>query len=106
MDVAEIRLEPLPRKMRQRNEGFLMSESVFEQVTLHLGIAAAVAMFVAKATTHLRGSMPLLGRGGLVVAEDLVDDRLKWSQDRCGPIPGRGNELGLRMFENLANGVA
>src|SRR5271157_1447472 len=105
VDVAEIRLEPLPGKMPKRDMGLAMGESLLGDVTPHLDISAEIAVFVAEATPHLRGGVPLLGRGGLVVAEDLVDDRLKGSQDRCGAVPGHGHGTGLGMLEDLPNGV-
>ena len=46
--------------------------------------------------------MPLLGRGGFVVDEDLVDDRLDRPQQRGEPIPGCGQRIGLGLLENLA----
>ncbi len=46
-----------------------MPASMFEQIALHLGISAAVSLFVAETSEDLGGGMALLGRGGLVVAE-------------------------------------
>ena len=64
--------------------------SVLEEVALHLGVTAGVAVLVAEAAEDLRGGVPLLGRGLLVVGQDLVDDRLERPQD------GRGSVSGLR----------
>ena len=70
-----------------------MPASMFEQIALHLGISAAVSLFVAETSEDLGGGMALLGRGGLVVAEGLVDERL----DRSGRgasrsrVEGRGS---------------
>ena len=66
-----------------------MPASVLTQVALHLGIAAAVAVLVAEPPEDLGGGVPLLGRGGLVVDEDLVDDRLNRPQQRSESVPGR-----------------
>ena len=59
-----------------------MATSMLEQVALYLGIAATVAMLIAEASEDLGGGVPLLGWGGLVVDEDLVDDRLDGPQQR------------------------
>ena len=57
-------------------------------VASHLGVAAVVAVLVAESSEHLGGGVPLLGRGVLVVAEDLVDDRLDRTEQGCGASPG------------------
>ena len=46
-------------------------------VASHLAITAGIAVLVAEATEHLHGGVPLLGRGLLVVGQDLVDDGLE-----------------------------
>ena len=71
-----------------------MSASVLEQIALHLAVPAAVAVLVAEAAKDLRGGMPLLGRGVLVVGQDLVDDRLERPQDGRVSISGLGTEPG------------
>ena len=90
MDMAEIGFEALARKMSQRNEGLPFPAAVLEHIALHLGVAAAVAMLVAKATKHLHGGVPLLGRRGLVIGQNLVDDRLEGTEFRCAAIPSPG----------------
>ena len=50
MDMPEIRFEALSWKMAQRDEGLPLRSSVLEDITLHLGIATAVAVLIAKAT--------------------------------------------------------
>ena len=67
VDVTEIGFEPLAGEMPQRDEGLLMSASMFAQIALHLAITAGVAVLVAEAAEHLHGGVPLLGRGLLVV---------------------------------------
>ena len=106
MDVSEIGLEALAGEVPQRDERFLVPTSVFEQVALHLGIPAAVAVFVAEASEDLGGGMPLLGRSVLVVDQDLVDDRLDRPQERSEPIPGRSDGVRLGMLEDIPDGVA
>ena len=90
VDVAEIGFEALAREMAQRDEGFLMRTSVLAQVALHLGVTAGVAVLVAEAPEELGGGVPLLGRCGLVVGQDLVDDRLERPQHRGESVAGPG----------------
>ena len=70
---------------------------VLAQIALDLGVTAGVAVLVAEATEDLHGGVPLLGRGVLVVGQDLVDERLERPQDRGGSLagPGVGIRLGL-----------
>ena len=63
--------------MAQRDEGFFMPWATFAHITLNLGIAAAVVVFVAEPPADLSRSVPLFARGGLVVGQDLVNDRMK-----------------------------
>jgi hypothetical protein len=70
VNVAEVSFKPLTREMPQRNECLLFSPTMFEQIALHLGVAAVVTVLVAKAPVQLSGGVPLLGRGGLVVSKD------------------------------------
>ena len=73
VDMSEIGLEPPTRQVSQGDERLPISTSVLEHVALYLGIPAAVAVLVAEPSEELGGGVPLLGRGGLVVDEDLVD---------------------------------
>src|SRR5437879_594342 len=85
-----------------------MSRPVPLEIALHLAVTAGVGVLVAEATEHLHGGVPLLGRGVLIVGQDLVDDRPEWSQDRGGSLVGPGvrNRLGLcEDLTNLAPGV-
>ena len=50
--------------------------------------------------------MPLLGRGGLVVDQDLVDDRLDRTQEWSESIPGRRKGIRLGLLEDLADRVS
>ena len=87
VDVAEIGLEALSREMAQGDEGLAISPAVLEHIALDLGIAAGVVVLVAKATMDLGGGVPLLGRGVLVVGEDLVDDRLDRTEEGSLSVP-------------------
>ena len=49
--------------------------------------------------------MPLLGRGVLVVGEDLIDDRLDRPEHGSLAVPGRRGR-GLGMVEDLPDGLA
>ena len=106
MDMAEIRFEALARKMAQGDECFPLAASVLEDIALHLGVAAAVAVFIAKATKRLRRCVPLFGRRGLVVQKDLVDRAVKWSEDRGLSARGTGNGVRLRVPQDLADRVS
>jgi hypothetical protein len=77
VDVPEMCFEALARKMAQRDEGFFMLWAAFAHITLDLGIAPVVVMFIADPPTDLSRSVPLLVRRGLVVGQDLVNDRMK-----------------------------
>jgi hypothetical protein len=101
--MAEICFEALAWKMSQRDECLLLPLAVLEQIALHLGVAAAVVVFIAKATQHLRCGMPLLGRRCLVVQKDLVDDSVEGTEFWCETIPSRWTSLG--MLEHLPDGV-
>ena len=100
--MAEVDLEAEAREMSQRDEGFLMSAAMLEQVALHLGVTASVPVLVAESTKRLRSGVPLLGRIGLVVDQDLIDDRLEGTEHRRGAIPNRRGGLG--MVEDLPDG--
>src|SRR3954447_3565154 len=80
-----------------------MSDSVPPQVALHLAVTTGIAMLVAEAAEHLHGGVPLLGRGVLVVGQDLVDDRMERPQDWCGPVVGPCVGMGLGLGEDLAD---
>jgi hypothetical protein len=103
MDVTEIDFETLAGEMSQRDEGFLMSSPVPPQIALHLAVTAGIAVLVAEATEHLHGGVPLLGRGVLIVGQDLVDDRPELPQDRGGSLVGPGVGIGLGLCEDLTN---
>ena len=77
MDVPEIRFKALAWQMPQRYEGFLVARAALSHIALDLSIAAAVAMFVTEPPADLGGGVPLLGRRGFIVAQDLVDDLVK-----------------------------
>jgi hypothetical protein len=79
------------------DEGLLMPDAFPPQVALDLGVAAGVAVLVVESPIDLGGGMPLLGRRGLVVDQDLIDDRVERPQDRSGSLvgPGVGPRFGL-----------
>ena len=74
VDVAEIGFEALTGEMSQRDNRFLMLASMLLNVALDLSIAATVIVLVAETAKELSGGVPLFGRGGLVVDQDLIDD--------------------------------
>jgi hypothetical protein len=101
VDVSEIGFEALTREMSQRNECFLMPTSVLTQIALYLGIPTAVVLFVTKASEHLSGGVSLLGRGGFVIDQDLVDDRLVGSEPWSQTVAGQWLRMGVGMHESM-----
>jgi hypothetical protein len=95
VDVAEVGLEALAWEVAQRDEGLLVAWSLLEHVALHLGVATGVAMLVAEAAKDLCSGVPLLGRGVLVVGEDLVDGRLEAAELGREAVAGCGERLGM-----------
>src|SRR5271166_2728810 len=79
---------------------------MLEHITLHLGVAAAVAVLIAEATIHLRRGMPLLGRGGFIIDQDLVDDRRDGTQERSRAGSGPGGQWRFTMVEGMPNGFS
>ena len=73
---------------------------------MDLSVPAAVVVLVAESPEDLGGGVPLLGRSGLVVDQDLVDDRLDRPQERSESVPGRREGIGLGLLEDLPNGVS
>ena len=101
--MSEIGFETLTCEVAQRDERFLAAMSVLAKVPLNLGVSAGILMLVAKATMDLSGSVALLGRGGLVVDQDLIDNRLERSQFGSEPIPYQRLGMGVRMLECMPN---
>jgi hypothetical protein len=93
--MTEVGFKALTRKMAQRDECLPVASPMFENIALYLSIPTRVAVFVAEAAKDLGGSVPLLGRRGLIVGEDLVDDRLEGAELGRVPSPNRGNRLGV-----------
>ena len=106
MDVSEIRFEALARKVAQRDERFLMPRAALAHITLDLSIAAAVVVFVTKPPADLSCSVALLARGGLVVGQDLVNDRVKRPKPGSEPVPGQRLWVRFCMCESMPNDSA
>jgi hypothetical protein len=106
VDVPEIGFETLARQMGQGDERFLTLASMLAEVALYLSVTAAVAVFVAEPPEELCGGVPLLGRCGLVVDQDLIDDRLDRSQERGESVPGRRQGIRLGLLEDSPDGVS
>ena len=104
VDVPEIGFEALAREMGQRNERFLIRASMLAKVTLYLSVPAAVRVIVAESPEDLGGGVPLFGRCGFVVDQDLVDDRLDRPQERSEPVPGRRQGVRLGLLEYFPDG--
>ena len=101
VDVAEIGFEALAGEMSQRDEGFLMSPLVLEQIALHLAVASGIAVLVAETTERLHGGVALLGGSVIVIDQNLVDDRLERAENLGRPIPGLGCWIGFRMLQDM-----
>jgi hypothetical protein len=78
-----------------------MSDSVPPEVALHLGVTAGVVVLIAEPPEHLGSGMPLFGRRGLVVDQDLIDERVERPEDRRGSVVGPGIGAGLGIGEDL-----
>jgi hypothetical protein len=63
-------------------------------------------VFVAEASEHLSGGVPLLGRGGFVVDQDLIDDRLERPQHGGRAVSGQRLGMWLGMLERMPNGLS
>jgi hypothetical protein len=94
IDMTEVGFKALTREMAQGDECLPVALPMLEDIPLYLSIPAKVAVFVAEATKDLGSGVPLLGRRGLIVGEDLVDDRQE------------GAELGRVAFPNHRNWLA
>jgi hypothetical protein len=106
VDVSEVGFETLTRQMAQRDECLTLVATTRADVTLELSIHTAVTLFVAEPTVDLGGGTPLLGRSIFVVGQDLVDDRVKRSQNRGRPLPRRRNGTSMSLLEDLSDRVS
>jgi hypothetical protein len=99
MDVAEVRFETLAGIVIERDERLALGTLSGQNILTDPVVTAAVAVLVAEPAKHLGHRVPLLARGALVGAENLVDDRLERIDDRRHrPAPVR---LGLGQAEDL-----
>jgi hypothetical protein len=73
---------------------------------LHLSVPAAVAVFVAEPPEELGGGVPLLGRCGPIVKEDLVDDRLDRPEKRSESVSGRQQGIRFGLLEDSPDSVS
>src|SRR5512144_639455 len=78
-----------------------MPPTMFADVALNLGIAAEVTLLIAKAAVDLGGGVPLFGRGGFVIEEDLIDQRLERPQLGGESVSGRRFGMGVGMHEGM-----
>jgi hypothetical protein len=104
--MTEIRLEALAWEMSQGSEGLAMATSVLMHIALHLAVTSVVAVFVLQATKYLHGGVTSLDRRGLVIGQDLIDDRPERPQDRGISIPGPGTCSRLGMRQDMADCLA
>lgn len=85
VDMAEVRLQPLPRIVVQRDEGLTLRPPLGKDILPHAVVAAVVAVLVAQTTKDLGHRVPLLPRRGLVATENRVDHRREWIDHRGHP---------------------
>ena len=81
-----------------------MPPTMFADVALNLGVATEVTLLIVEAAVDLGGGVPLLGRGGFVIEEDLIDQRLERPQLGSGPVSGQRLGMGVRMHEGMSDG--
>ncbi len=89
VDVTEIRFEAFAGQMSQRDERLALTPTMGTDVTLDLGVNAAISLLVPKSAIDLRRGVTLLGRGVFVVGQDPFDGFMKRSKHRSGPVPRR-----------------
>ena len=82
LDVAEVGFQPSTRLMSQGDERGPLEPPLLGHITADLGVAAWVSLLVPKAAIDLSRRVPLLGRGVLIVRQDLTDDTVVAAQDR------------------------
>jgi len=106
MDVAEVGLHPPAGRMCQRHEGFSRFSPVRSHKASDLRIAAFVVMFLAQMPVDLSGCVPLFGRGGLVIQQDLPDQGFERPEQRSVPDPLLGQRVRFCLTEYFSNRVA
>jgi hypothetical protein len=89
VDVAEVGLGAVARRVVQRDEGLAAVPAARLEVATDLVIAAGVAVLGAQPAEDLGGGVSLLARGGLVGVEDGIGDRAERAE---GGRAGRGRD--------------
>jgi hypothetical protein len=77
VDMPEVRLRPMPRRMIERNERLATIERPFLQISADLIVTTDIAVFGSQPTKNLRRRVPLLTRRLLVGRHNGIDDRAK-----------------------------
>lgn len=106
VDVAEVRFQPLPWIMRQRNKRLDVSALCFANVTAHGIVTATVTALIAQAFKDTLARVPLLGRRLFIVGKNLLDDRIKITKLACRRFaePGIRPRFGVgQYFADLAS---
>ena len=86
VDVTEVRLQPPARWMRQRNKRLALDPANLAHIAPDLVVAARVALLVPQAAIELRGGVPLLARGLLILGQDLLNPPLVRAEPRSRSI--------------------
>src|ERR1700758_1017451 len=85
LDVPEVGLGPRSGLMLQRNEGLASLPPLLLEVAPDLVVLADVALLSDESPVNLAGGVSLLAWRGLVVGDNLVDERAKGTEDRRSP---------------------
>jgi hypothetical protein len=85
VDMAEVRLQPPARRMRQRDERLTLDPTDLTDISPDLIVAARVALLVPQTTIELRRRVLLLAGGSLILHQDLLDPHLVRTQPRGRP---------------------
>jgi hypothetical protein len=105
VDVSEVSFEPPAGRVVERDERLTSVATALLKVSLDGQVAAGVVVFGDESAEDLRGGVPLLGRCGLILREDVVNDGPHGIEDgsrsRLGHCIGRG----LRVTQRLENGL-
>ena len=75
-----------------------LDAAVLEQITLHLGVASAVAVLIAKDDEPPMRAVPLLGGSHFVGPKDLVNDTMERAKLWCD---AGSRVVGLRVASDL-----
>jgi len=103
VDVSEIGLQPLARRMGQGDEGLASIPAMLANVPPDLVIAAEIALFIAKTPIELGRGVTLFAGGLLIGGQDLIDQCPVRAQPGCRPSFEQCIRTRFALLEHLAN---